>query len=570
MMPDLLRRWWLAPLLFALCVPAHALQGEAGAAGSTAAVASQSDPREVISDFLSGMKAYTRSEFLDSSQHQRALSTFGSSSQRKDAEKVALELYAVLNRTALIDIDEFPTAGDPDIAAGRWVWAKSPPSDLDMEIELVFTKQGGGWAFVGGTLDKVASWYQVLKDQPPVGEFLDDLPILERKRWEFRNSLPQGMRDQAFILENWQWLGILFLVFFGVLAERVVTLIVSRLARRAAGRVSIDEETFGSFKRPFALLMVSAIFRWTLPLLGLEPEHHRILLFAAGFVLAVASVWTAYRIVDVICAYLSSKAGMTENTFDDMLVPLLERTLKILITIVGLVYVASLLSGDLYGIIAGLSIGSLAVGFAAKDSIENLFGTFTVLLDKPFALGDYVAVGSVEGSIEKVGFRSTRLRTGYNSLVTVPNSRFINSDVDNYGARAYRRIKTTLGLTYDTPPTKLEAFCEGVRELIRRHPHTRKDSFHVYVHEFGPNSIDVMLQCHIVTTDRSTELQERERLYLDILKLAEGLKVEFAFPTQTVHMMRPEDAPDHSDAPQSSDAAAERGRELAQGLTPEA
>ncbi len=190
--------------------------------------------------------------------------------------------------------------------------------------------------------------------------------------------------------------------------------------------------------------------------------------------------------------------------------------------------------------------------------------------DKPFALGDYVAVGSIEGSIEKVGFRSTRLRTGYNSLVTVPNSRFINSDVDNYGARAYRRIKTTLGLTYDTPPTKLEAFCEGVRELIRRHPHTRKDSFHVYVHEFGPNSIDVMLQCHIVTMDRSTELQERERLYLDILKLAEGLKVEFAFPTQTVHMMRPEDAPDHSDAPQSSDAAAERGRELAQGLTPEA
>ena len=90
------------------------------------------------------------------------------------------------------------------------------------------------------------------------------------------------------------------------------------------------------------------------------------------------------------------------------------------------------------------------------------------------------------------------------------------------------------------------------------------------MHEFGPNSIDVLLQCHIATTDRSVELQERQRLYLDILKLAEALKVEFAFPTQTVHMMKPEDAPDHSDAPASSEAAGAQGRELAQGLTPEA
>ena len=568
-MPDLFRRWWFAPLLFALCVPAHALQDDAGADAPSTASSIQSDPHAVITDFLAGMKSYTHSEFLDVSAEARAISTFGPAAQRKDAGKIAQTLYAVLNRTALIDTNEFPVAGDPAMSEGRWVWSKSPPSDPDLEIELVFVKSGG-WAFSGETLDRVTSWDLALKDAPPVSEFLDDLPFLERKRWEFRNELPQSMRQSAFILENWQWLGILILVFLGVLAERIITMFVSRLARRAAGKVSIDEETFGNFRRPFGLLMIAAIFRWTLPLLGLEPEHHRILLFAAGFVLAVAGVWTAYRIVDVVCGYLSSKADLTENTFDDMLVPLLERTLKILITIVGLVYIASLLSGDLYGIIAGLSIGSLAVGFAAKDSIENLFGTFTVLLDKPFALGDYVAVGSVEGSIEKVGFRSTRLRTGYNSLITVPNSRFINSDVDNYGARAYRRIKTTLGLTYDTPPTKLEAFCEGVRELIRRHPHTRKDSFHVYVHEFGPNSIDVMLQCHIVTMDRSTELQERERLYLDILKLAESLKVEFAFPTQTVHMMRPEDAPDHSDAPQSSEAAGERGRELAQGLTPEA
>jgi MscS family membrane protein len=332
--------------------------------------------------------------------------------------------------------------------------------------------------------------------------------------------------------------------------------------------VALDEQAVGNFRRPFGLLMIAAIFRWTLPVLGLEPEHHRILLFAAGFALAVACVWTAYRVVDVVCAYLRGKAALTENSFDDLLVPLIERTLKILITIAGLVYMASLLSGDLYGIIAGLSIGGMAFAFAAQESIKNLFGTFTVLLDKPFALGDYVSIGSIEGTVEAVGFSSTRLRTPYDSLITIPNSRFITSEVDNYGARQYRRIKTVLGVTYDTPTAKLEAFCEGVRELIRRHPHTRKDSFHVYVNEFGANSIDVMLYCFIETTERAVELRERERLFLDILRLAETLKVEFAFPTRTVHMMGSDNIPDHSDAPASGEEAAERGKRIAEGLAP--
>ncbi|MCA9573459.1 MAG: mechanosensitive ion channel family protein, partial [Myxococcales bacterium] len=216
--------------------------------------------------------------------------------------------------------------------------------------------------------------------------------------------------------------------------------------------------------------------------------------------------------------FFSERARATQNRFDDMLVPLLRRTLKILVTIVGLVYFASKLSEELYGIVAGISIGSLAVGFAAKDSIENLFGTFTVLLDKPFQLGDWITVGEIDGTVEEVGFRSTRVRTFYNSLISVPNSRFISAHVDNWGARRYRRIKSTLSLTYDTPPEKVEAFCEGVRELIRRHPYTRKDYYHVYLNQLGASSLDVLLYCFVETPDWSTELRERHRLFNDVLR----------------------------------------------------
>jgi MscS family membrane protein len=232
---------------------------------------------------------------------------------------------------------------------------------------------------------------------------------------------------------------------------------------------------------------------------------------------------------------------------------------------VGVVYVASYVSEDLYGIVAGLSIGSLAIGFAAKDSIENLFGTMTVLLDKPYQLGDWITVGDIDGTVEEVGFRSTKIRTFYNSVISVPNSRFISAHIDNWGERRYRRIKTNVSIAYSTPPLKIEAFCEAIRELVRKHPYTRKDYYHIYLNQLGASSLDILVYCFVETPDWSTELREKHRLYLDILRVAEGLGVELAFPTQTLHLVKdPEASESAVPKPADSPRSAERmGRELA-------
>jgi MscS family membrane protein len=140
--------------------------------------------------------------------------------------------------------------------------------------------------------------------------------------------------------------------------------------------------------------------------------------------------------------------------------------------------------------------------------------------------------------VETVGFRSTRIRTFYNSLVTLPNSNLISAEVDNYGARRYRRWKTHLGVAYDTPPEKVDVLCEGIRELVRRHPYTRKDYFHVYLNQFGPSSLDILLYIFWETPDWATELRERHRLGVDILRLTRHLGVEIAFPTQTLYLKR--------------------------------
>jgi len=317
-----------------------------------------------------------------------------------------------------------------------------------------------------------------------------------------------------------------------------------------------------SFERPMGMLAAVLGFELLLPALGLDPGILGLLLLATSFVATVAGAWAAYRLVDVFCDYLAERASRTSNKFDDMLVPLVRRTLKLFVVVVGVVFVASRLSEDLWGVVAGLGLGSIALGFAARDSIENLFGTFTVLMDKPFQIGDWIIVGDLEGTVEQVGFRSTRIRTFYNSILQVPNRTFISSSVDNMGERRYRRIRTMLSLTYDTPPEKIEAFCEGVRQIIRAHPYTRKDYYHVYLNELSAASLDVLLYTFVETPDWSTELREKHRLFADILRLAEKLQVSFAFPTQTIHVARPEDL-EHPDRPDSDPHGAEWGRRMA-------
>lgn len=123
--------------------------------------------------------------------------------------------------------------------------------------------------------------------------------------------------------------------------------------------------------------------------------------------------------------------------------------------------------------------------------------------------------------------------------------------VDNYGMRRYRRYLTHLGIAYNTPTERVEAFCEGIREIIRQHPYTRKDYYHVYFHEYGASSLNVLVYMFFETPDWGTELRERHRLNADMHRLARRLGVEFAFPTQTLYLMRGQEHLDPDNEPVS-------------------
>ena len=138
--------------------------------------------------------------------------------------------------------------------------------------------------------------------------------------------------------------------------------------------------------------------------------------------------------------------------------------------------------------------------------------------------------------VVEVGFRSTKVRTFYDSIVSISNGQLANRSIDNKGKRRYRRLNTTLGLEYDTPPEMVEAFCEGIRQIVLSHKWTRKDNFNIYFVNFGASSLDIQLQVFWETPEYAREQAEKHRLMIDILRLAKEMNVSFAFPTQTLHM----------------------------------
>lgn len=397
--------------------------------------------------------------------------------------------------------------------------------------------------------------------QDAAGDPAESSMAAQIREWLGEDSL---LLDSDFLIENWQWLGLLSLVAVGLVFERFVSALLRRGAHRIAGteKVSIDEKRLTGFVRPVGVMVTWYVFVGLLPLLDIRNGTIESALgFLGSLLLSLAGIVAAWRGVDLFCDFLRARAQKTQNKFDDMLVPLLRRTLKIFVVLAGVAYIASQGTEDLWKLMAGLGVGGAVLAFAFKDSVENVFGTFTVLLDKPFELGDWITVQDVDGTVERVGFRSTRVRTFYNSIITVPNRHFISAKVDNWGARRYRRIKTTLGLSYSTPPEKVEAFCEGVREVIRRHPYTRKDYYHVYLVDFGDSALEVLLYTFVETPDWAMELREKHRLMADILRVAEKLGIEFAFPTRTLHMIQgqPEE---HDDRPGNDQDGTKLGREV--------
>ena len=247
------------------------------------------------------------------------------------------------------------------------------------------------------------------------------------------------------------------------------------------------------------------------------------------FVVAIAVVVWAFRLVNIVhdVVMLFDTDDQLDGT-ERTLISALQSVLRFAIIFVGAVFVADSMGFDLTSLIAGLGISGLALALAAKDSISNFFGAITVLLDRPFKVGDWIIVGAAEGEVIEINLRTTLIRTSADTIITMPNANLVNTPVENVGKRRWRRWQTQLHLDINADGEAVDAFCQRVLKAIEEHPKTLKEeaSF-CQVSMISATSLDVDLNLYWDVSGGVEERQERAKLIIDIKNIAEDLGIEF-------------------------------------------
>ncbi len=373
---------------------------------------------------------------------------------------------------------------------------------------------------------------------------LKAIPALHKEVFPFGtdklvNLLPQNAHKKFFGLELWQHLGILILVILSFIVHKILTWVFDKLLLRLSMRFinrDLTEKYIHPVARPLSLFIVTLILFTLFPILQLPIKVSKYIIIAFKVITPFYAILVFYYLVDVVSYYFQKFADRTDSTLDDQLVPLVRRALKVFVVITGGLFILQNLDYNITALLAGISIGGLAFALAAQDTIKNLFGSMMIFVDRPFGVGDWIVSSDVDGTVEEVGFRSTRVRTFHNSVISIPNGKLADQAIDNMGARAYRRFKTNLALTYDTPPELIEAFVKGLKKIVEEHPNTRKDYYEIHMNDMADFSLNVLFYIFFSVSNWSDELKARQEVILSIIRLADKLGVRFAFPTQTLHV----------------------------------
>lgn len=409
-------------------------------------------------------------------------------------------------------------AGSP---ASPWMGREVLLNDGRQSFRLTFKPTNDGWRIGGETLSDLDAVYaQVFASEGSAALLL-------------RGAGADWVVDRSFLgLRLYKWIGLFLLLLLAVGLDALVRLAARVFAERLlAGRAGatvlkgvqqfVGPDMVKRTVRPLGLLAGGLLAYSLLPALDLPLAAESILRTAAKAFALVATVWSAYRVVDLVAEAYRRRPGDQHDTgAEGLLVPLVARTVKLFILALGLVFIAESLSLPVTSLLAGVSLAGAAVAIAAKGTLENIFGTFSVIMDKPFGVGDWVKIENVEGSVENISFRSTRVRTFADSLVTIPNATVMRASVDNLGPRARRRYTDRVVLPFDTPPERIDAFCNEARRAASNHPKSVPGCTDVRAHDFGPGGIELLLSMLIEAPAPADELRVKHEVMLEVLGAA--------------------------------------------------
>lgn len=461
----------------------------------------------------------------DSYQPSIAARTIAPGYDSTEAVELAIKIKQVLDGKGLyVRLREIPSNPEfTDTTSGKHYYTPFPTAIPQIYLERVDTS----WYYSYETAELIRGIHKSL--YPLGSDFLVHL-------------LPRQANQKFLGLATWQHLGLLlillimtamfFIMYF--LGRQIIKAIVKRREKLAYITREDNKRLSGFFAAIIALwvarMLVPAV---QLPIKGSEFAHDLI-----GILMTVFVMLLALAFVTIFKHRAEAFTELTETKMDEQLLPIITRLAKIVIVTIAIFYILKLFDVNITALIAGISIGGLALALAAQDTVKNLIGSVVIFVDKPFQIGDYIIVAGLEGTVTEVGFRSTRIMTIDTSIISIPNGQIANMSLTNLGLREARLFNILIAVTYDTPAEKMRTFIDELRKLVQEHAKVQTEPYFIHLRELADSSINIMFRCYLLVPSFGEELALKEELLFEIIKIAENLEVEFAFPTTTVHMVK--------------------------------
>lgn len=376
-------------------------------------------------------------------------------------------------------------------------------------------------------------------------ETVSSIPHLHKAIYPFGadfllNLFPQFGQTKVLGFAIWQLSGIVIMIVLAFLIHFLLSRALNPIVKRLSSSRLYPSLVAPSLVKRIAQLLsvwiIVRILKIFIPALQFEPEALISAVRIANIVSTLLVMLIALRVLDILMLYFYQLTQRTENKLDEQVVPILKRSLQAVIILWAIFQALNLLEVNVTALIAGVSIGGLAIALAAQDTVKNLIGSAMIFVDKPFQIGDFIDLGGFSGTVEEVGFRTTRIRKSDSSLVAVPNGVIANQSITNLGVRVYRLFQTQLGITYNTPPERIELFTDSLKQLILSHPNTQKEGYYVHLSSLADSSLSIMFRAPLQVPDYGTELRVKEELLLAILRIAESLDINFAFPSSSIYV----------------------------------
>ena len=339
-------------------------------------------------------------------------------------------------------------------------------------------------------------------------------------------------------------IGALILLLFLLLRKRAtkfIFYIVEKSTKKT--KTNLDDLLVKVVRKPLKMLLTMTVLYIVYQIIDMEflvGKHiDSFNAFALNFYkssIIIFIMWTLYNSTDESKIFFADVLDVFEIKVDKLIAPFLSKVFRLIIFVIGIAIVASEWGFDVNGFVAGLGIGGLAFALAAKDTLANMFGGAVLITEKPFTIGDWIIVGEVEGTVEDINFRSTKIRKFNKSIVTVPNSRVADTNIINYSKREIRRISYELKIHIDTPTRDIKAVVADINKMLIDHPEINNETIFVKFNKFGEGSFNLFLYYFTNTSDWGIYLTIAEDTNFRIMEILEARGVKLAVPLKEIKM----------------------------------